>query len=387
MICPNCGHEPKEGAAFCTKCGFPLDETVAGASNDSSAENMDDASAEEGEGSSPVEDAAGSANRTANVTSPSVNQTVSSTPNVPTTPHRHAKKPNGKPIARIVAALAAVAVFGILLVNVLIPLVFPKPWCIGTWYGAGVTTSGIENLRFSDQTNATLVIEADGTAKLHLGVSGENSDWTGSWKENEYDGGDYHTVSLRLSDDGKASFIQFTLICNSPNDKQSLASLIANADTDTVLALCRDKQAAQSSPWSRSDLPSLDSSSSSSSSRSNDSSSSRDHSSSRSREQSSSSSATLGQSNALESAQAYLDNVGGFSESGLRDQLEFEGFSSSEIDYAIEHCGANWNEQCAECAQDYLDSMSMSRSELYDQLEYEGFTSSQIAYGLAAVGY
>ena len=58
-----------------------------------------------------------------------------------------------------------------------------------------------------------------------------------------------------------------------------------------------------------------------------------------------------------------------------------------EIDYAIEHCGANWNEQCAECAQDYLDSMSMSRSELYDQLEYEGFTSSQIAYGLAAVGY
>uniref|UniRef100_UPI00359C2795 Ltp family lipoprotein n=1 Tax=Collinsella bouchesdurhonensis TaxID=1907654 RepID=UPI00359C2795 len=61
--------------------------------------------------------------------------------------------------------------------------------------------------------------------------------------------------------------------------------------------------------------------------------------------------------------------------------------SSSEIDYAIEHCGANWNEQCAECAQSYLDSMSMSRSELYEQLEYEGFTSSQIEYGLAAVGY
>lgn len=157
--------------------------------------------------------------------------------NVPTSPITTPKKPNGKPIARIVAALAAVAVFGILLVNVLIPLVSPKPWRIGTWYCAGVTTSGVENLHFSDETNATLVIEADGSAKLHLGVSGEYSDWTGSWEENEHDGGDYHTVSLRLSDDGKASFIQFTLICNNPNDKQSLASLIANADTDTVLAL------------------------------------------------------------------------------------------------------------------------------------------------------
>lgn len=388
MICPNCGHEPKEGAAFCTKCGFPLDETVAGASNDSSAENMDDASAKEGEGSSPVEDAAGSANRTASVTSPSVNQTVSSTPNVPTSPITTPKKPNEKPVPRIVAVLAAVAVFSILLVNVLIPLISPKPWCIGTWYCAGVTSFGIENLHFSDETKATLVIEANGTAKLHLGGSDEYSDWTGSWKENEHDGKDLHTAELRLkSDKNTALFIRYTLICSNPNDKQSLACLITDVDTDMVLALCRDKQAAQSSPWSRSDLPSPDSSSPSSSSHSSDSSSSREYSSSRSREHSSSSSATLGQSNALKSAQAYLDNVGGFSESGLRDQLEFEGFSSSEIDYAIEHCGANWNEQCTECAQDYLDSMSMSRSELYDQLEYEGFTSSQIAYGLAAVGY
>lgn len=369
MICPHCGYEPKEGAAFCTKCGFRLDETAAGASNNLLAGNVDDASGKDREDSSPVEDAVSPADHAASVASPSVNQTAPSTSNVPTSPITTPKKPNGKPIPRIAAVLAAVAVFGILLVNVLIPLVSPKPWCIGTWYCAGGTTSGIENLRFSDETDATLVIDADGTAKLHLG----DANWTGSWEENEYDGGDFHTASLRLSDDGKAPFIQFTLICNNPNDKQSLAGLITNAETDVVLTFCRDKQAAQSSPWSRSDLPSPDSSSPSSGSHSSDS--------------SSSSSATLGQSNALESAQAYLDNVGGFSESGLRDQLEFEGFSSSEIDYAIEHCGANWNEQCAECAQDYLDSMSMSRSELYDQLEYEGFTSSQIAYGLAAVGY
>lgn len=37
MICPHCGHETKEGAAFCTKCGSRLDETAAEASNDSLA--------------------------------------------------------------------------------------------------------------------------------------------------------------------------------------------------------------------------------------------------------------------------------------------------------------------------------------------------------------
>lgn len=383
MICPHCGHETKEEAAFCTKCGFRLDETAAEASNNSLVGNVDDASGKDRENGSPVEDAVSPADHTANVANPSVSQNVSSTQNVPASPITTPKKPNGKPIARIVAALAALAVFGILLVNVLIPLVSPKPWCIGTWYCAGGTTSGIENLRFSDKTDATLVIDADGTAKLHLGAA----NWTGSWEENEHDDGDYRSATLRLSDDGKDPFIQFTLFCSNPNDKQSLAGLVTNGETDVILTFCRDKQAAQSSPWSRSNLPSPDSSSPSSSSHSSDSSSSREHSSSRSGGYSSSSSATLGQSNALKSAQAYLDNVGGFSESGLRDQLEFEGFSSSEIDYAIEHCGANWNEQCAECAQDYLDSMSMSRSELYDQLEYEGFTSSQIAYGLAAVGY
>ena len=57
------------------------------------------------------------------------------------------------------------------------------------------------------------------------------------------------------------------------------------------------------------------------------------------------------------------------------------------IDYAIEHCGADWREQCAQSAQQYLGNLDMSRSELYDQLEFEGFTPDQIAYGLSCVGY
>lgn len=395
MNCPHCGHVNGDGASFCTNCGTRLNEGTARPASDS---NGIPVPINEPAAESPVPTCEPITEASPELPVDAAPNPVDSGPAAGThqpdtaapaaEPVPALKKPRGKLVPRIAAVVAAVAIGGILLVNVLIPLISPKPWCIGTWYCAGVTTFGIENLHFSDETKATLVIEADGTAKLHLGGSDEYSDWTGSWKENEHDGKDLHTAELRLkSDKNTALFIRYTLICSNPNDKQSLACLIADVDTDMVLALCRDKQAAQSSPWSRSDLPSLDSSSPSSSSRSSDSSSSREHSSSRSGERSSSSSATLGQSNALESAQAYLDNVGGFSESGLRDQLEYEGFSSSEIDYAIEHCGANWNEQCAECAQDYLDSMSMSRSELYDQLEYEGFTSSQIAYGLAAVGY
>lgn len=96
--------------------------------------------------------------------------------------------------------------------------------------------------------------------------------------------------------------------------------------------------------------------------------------------------ATLGQINALEKALTYLDYMS-FSASGLADQLEYEGFSQDEIDYAVEHCGADWNEQAAKKAQSYMDYMSFSRSGLIDQLLFEGFTQEQAEYGAAAVGY
>ena len=79
--------------------------------------------------------------------------------------------------------------------------------------------------------------------------------------------------------------------------------------------------------------------------------------------------------------------MGGFSESGLEDQLDYEGFSSDEIAYAIDNCDADWDEQAAICAQNYLDTMSFSRESLTEQLDYEGFSSSQIDYALSAVGY
>ncbi|RJW38678.1 hypothetical protein DXC92_18980 [Clostridiales bacterium TF09-2AC] len=95
---------------------------------------------------------------------------------------------------------------------------------------------------------------------------------------------------------------------------------------------------------------------------------------------------TMGMKNALSKSYSYL-SYSAFSYSGLVDQLEYEGFSTEEATYAVDNCGADWNEQAAQKAQDYLDYSSFSRSGLIEQLEYEGFTKEQAEYGASAVGY
>ena len=94
---------------------------------------------------------------------------------------------------------------------------------------------------------------------------------------------------------------------------------------------------------------------------------------------------TRGEQNALETAHDYLDAMP-FSPSGLKDQLEYEGYTSSEAEYAVENCGADWDEQAVLMAEDYLDAMPFSRSGLIDQLEYEGFTYSQASAAATAAG-
>ena len=95
---------------------------------------------------------------------------------------------------------------------------------------------------------------------------------------------------------------------------------------------------------------------------------------------------TMGQRNALAKAANYL-SFSAFSFDGLVEQLEFEGFSHDDAVFAVENCGADWNEQAARKAQSYLDFMSFSRSGLIEQLEFEGFTYEQAEYGATAVGY
>ena len=75
-----------------------------------------------------------------------------------------------------------------------------------------------------------------------------------------------------------------------------------------------------------------------------------------------------------------------FSKSGLVNQLEYEGFTSSQANYGANNCGADWNQQAAKKAKDYLDIMSFSRAGLIEQLKYDGFTQSQAEYGANSVG-
>lgn len=95
---------------------------------------------------------------------------------------------------------------------------------------------------------------------------------------------------------------------------------------------------------------------------------------------------TIGMKNALKSANQYLA-YSAFSRSGLIKQLEYEKYTHDEAVYAVDHCGADWNEQAAKSAKQYLDYASFSRSGLIDQLEYEGFTHSQAVYGAQKNGY
>lgn len=89
---------------------------------------------------------------------------------------------------------------------------------------------------------------------------------------------------------------------------------------------------------------------------------------------------TKGQENALKSAENYLEFMA-FSYEGLLDQLEYEGYSTEEATFAVDNCGANWNEQALLSAQNYLNTMAFSYTGLIDQLEYEGFTAEQATYG------
>ena len=96
---------------------------------------------------------------------------------------------------------------------------------------------------------------------------------------------------------------------------------------------------------------------------------------------------TVGQKSALQAAKQYLLSAP-FSAQGLITQLEFTGFSNEDATYAVEHCGADWNEQAAKCAKEYMAIGGISKQSLQTQLEVgHHFTAEQAAYGVQSVGY
>lgn len=95
---------------------------------------------------------------------------------------------------------------------------------------------------------------------------------------------------------------------------------------------------------------------------------------------------TVGMQNALKTANSYM-KWAKFSKKRLKDQLEFEGFSKDEANYAAETIQVDWNEECAKAAKSYMSWTGYSRKRLVEQLQFEGFTDSEVAYGVSAVGY
>jgi SOS response regulatory protein OraA/RecX len=75
-----------------------------------------------------------------------------------------------------------------------------------------------------------------------------------------------------------------------------------------------------------------------------------------------------------------------FSYSGLKEQLEYEGFTEDESQYGVDNCSADWEEQAAKKAKSYLRHSDYSKSRLIDQLKYEGFTYEQAVYGVEQAG-
>lgn len=89
---------------------------------------------------------------------------------------------------------------------------------------------------------------------------------------------------------------------------------------------------------------------------------------------------------ALICAKRYVENMG-FSAQGLKEQLLYEQFTGEQANYGVENCGADWNQEAAELAGNYILTMSFSRDGLIEQLEYEGFTHEQAVYGVQQNGY
>ena len=95
---------------------------------------------------------------------------------------------------------------------------------------------------------------------------------------------------------------------------------------------------------------------------------------------------TTEQEQAVDKAQSYLDNVGGFSRKGLIKQLKYEGFSTNQATFATDYIKPNFKKQAAIKAHSYLDTVGgFSKASLRRQLAYEGFTNAQTTYAISQV--
>lgn len=95
--------------------------------------------------------------------------------------------------------------------------------------------------------------------------------------------------------------------------------------------------------------------------------------------------ATENQQKALDKANEYVDTLP-LSREGLIKQLEYDGYTTDVATYAADNCSANWNKEAKEMAEQYMDSTTYTYKDMVQQLETEGFTKKQAKFGAKAVG-
>ena len=90
---------------------------------------------------------------------------------------------------------------------------------------------------------------------------------------------------------------------------------------------------------------------------------------------------------AVNKAQDYLETLP-FSRDGLVRQMEdFDHFPSEQAEYGADNSGADWNQQAAGKAQDHLGIMAYSHDALVTQLmDLDLFASEQTEYGVSNAG-
>lgn len=100
---------------------------------------------------------------------------------------------------------------------------------------------------------------------------------------------------------------------------------------------------------------------------------------------------SVSQQNALRAAQNYIA-MKGFSRKGLIQQLSAkagDGYPVADATWAVDHLGANWNEQAVRAGKDYLSMQGFSRAGLIQQLSSpygDQFTRAQAAYAASQLG-
>lgn len=94
---------------------------------------------------------------------------------------------------------------------------------------------------------------------------------------------------------------------------------------------------------------------------------------------------TVAQQQARIAAESYLQ-MGGFSRTGLLEQLAYEGFTAKDAEHAVKNMSVDWREQAALSAASYVEMGGFSRAGLVDQLLYEGFTQDEAEYGVDQAG-